>query len=319
MSTRIRTWLIAVALSTIQAVGCNVAAALAQEQVPVKREIIALYDGAQEGDVELTRIHRFAEMPLNHLGFILRFHDVRSKLPEPAEMERYRGVLTWFAGAVPNSNAYLAWAIQVSRMNLRYVILGDIGIPVDSSSILAVNRLLSVAGVHHTGDYVAPTLGTRVIRKDQSLIEFECGLDPVLPDYPVIDANGAGTRIGLMLEAPVRDGKRNAVLVAIGERGAYAALNYEFCHQRPPFYQGKWLINPFAFFRAALVGEDEPIPDTTTASGNRLYFSVLENEGWTRSSKIEDYRDGPITAGEVVLGELIEPFHDLPVNRCAAG
>ena len=314
MSTRIRTWLIAVALSTIQAVGGDVAAALAQELVPVKREIIALYDGAQEGDAELTRIHRFAEMPLNHLGFILRFHDVRSKLPAPAEMERYRGVLTWFAGAVPNSNVYLAWASQVSRMNLRYVILGDIGIPVDSSNILAVNRLLSVAGVRHTGDYVAPTLGTRVVRKDQSLIEFECGLGPVLPDYPVINANGADPRIGLMLEAPVRDGKRNAVLAAIGERGAYAALNYEFCHQRPPLYQGKWLINPFAFFRAALDGEDEPIPDTTTASGNRLYFSVLENEGWTRSSKIEDYRDGPITAGEVVLSELIEPFHDLPVT-----
>ena len=63
MSTRIRAWLIAVALSTIQAVGGDVAAALAQGLVPVKREIIALYDGAQEGDAELTRIHRFAEMP----------------------------------------------------------------------------------------------------------------------------------------------------------------------------------------------------------------------------------------------------------------
>jgi hypothetical protein len=314
MSTRIRSWLVAIGLTTVQAIVGDVAAVRAQEAVPLKREIIALYDGAQEGDVEFTRIHRFAEMPLNHLGFIVRFHDVRTKLPGLAEMERYRGVLTWFASAVPNSNAYLVWASQVSRMNLRYVILGDIGIPVDSSNILAVNRLLSVAGVHHTGDYVAPTLGTRVVQKDQSLIEFECGLGPVLPDYPVINTNGAGTRIGLMLEAPVREGKRNAVLAAIGERGAYAALNYEFCHQRPPLYQGKWLINPFAFFRAALGGENEPIPDTTTASGNRLYFSVLENEGSTRSSKIEDYRDAPITAGEVVLGELIEPFHDLPVT-----
>ena len=134
MSTRIRTWLIAVALSTVQAVGGDVAAALAQELGPVKREIIALYDGAQEGEAELTRIHRFAEMPLNHLGFILRFHDVRSKLPEPAEMERYRGVLTWFVGSVANGDAYLAWASQVSRTNLRYVILGDIGVATSSAT-----------------------------------------------------------------------------------------------------------------------------------------------------------------------------------------
>jgi hypothetical protein len=312
MSARIRTWLIAVGLATIQAVGGDIAAALAQEPIPVRREIIALYDGAQEGDADFTRIHRFAEMPLNHLGFILRFHDIRTKLPEPAEMERYRGVLTWFVGSVADSNAYLAWASQVSRMNVRYVILGDIGVATNSTNIPAVNRLLDLAGVHHTGDYVAPTLGTRVVQKDQSLIEFECRLGPVLSDYPVLNVNGAGTRIGLMLETPSHDGKRKTVLVAIGEKGAYAALNYEFCHQRPPLYQGKWLVDPFAFFRAAFGSGDQPIPDTTTASGNRLYFSMLKNEGWARSSKIEGFQDAPVLAGEVVLRELIEPFHDLP-------
>jgi len=99
-------------------------------------------------------------------------------------MERYRGVLSWFVGSVPDSNAYLAWASQVSRMDVRYVILGDIGVATNSANILAVNRLLDMAGVQHTGDYVAPTLGTRVVQKDQSLIEFECRLGPVLSTIP---------------------------------------------------------------------------------------------------------------------------------------
>jgi hypothetical protein len=314
MSTRFRTWLMAVGLSTILAVAGGVAAARAQVSIPVKREIIALYDGAQEGEANFTRIHRFAEMPLNYLGFILRFHDIRTKLPEPAEMERYAGVLTWFAGPVADSDAYLAWASQVSRLNVRYVILGDTGVAINSANIVVVNRLLALAGVHHTGDFVAPTLATRVVQKDQSLIEFECRLDPVLSDYPVIDANGASTRIGLMLETPPQDGKRKAVLVAIGEKGGYAALNYEFCHQRPPLYRGKWLVNPFVFFRAAFGSGDQPIPDTTTASGNRLYFSTLAMQGWTRSSKVEGLRDNTVMAGEVVLRELIEAFPDLPVT-----
>ena len=80
MSTRIRTWLVAVSLSIIQVIGGGIAVALAQEPIPVKREILALYDGAQESEADYTRIHRFAEMPLNHLGFILRFHDIRTKL-----------------------------------------------------------------------------------------------------------------------------------------------------------------------------------------------------------------------------------------------
>ena len=118
------------------------AAALAQQAIPVKQEILALYDGAQEGDADFTRIHRLAEMPLNHLGFILRFHDIRAKLPEPVEIERYRGVLTWFVGSVSDSNVYLAWANQVSQMNVRYVILGDVGIAINPTNILAVNQFV---------------------------------------------------------------------------------------------------------------------------------------------------------------------------------
>ncbi|WGD49480.1 hypothetical protein QA641_28080 [Bradyrhizobium sp. CB1650] len=223
-------------------------------------------------------------------------------------MERYRGVITWFAGPVANSDAYLAWANQVSRRNLRYVILGDIGVAPDSANLLAVNRLLSVLGIRHTGDYVAPTLGTRIAYKDAGLIEFECSLDPVIPDYPVIAANGPGTHVGLMLETPPSDGRRSAVLVALGARGGYAAFGYEFCHQRPPLFQGRWLLNPFAFFGAAFDANEQPVPDVTTASGNRLFLGVLDNEGWTRSSKIEDARDNSLTAGDVVLRDLIEPF-----------
>ena len=301
-------------LSAVFAICAGVVAARAQEPAPVKREILALYDGAQEGEADFTRIHRFAEMPLNHLGFILQFHDIRAKLPEPAELERYRGVLTWFAGSLSDSNAYLAWAGRISRTNLRYVILGDVGIAISSTNIRQVNQLLAMAGVRHTGEYVAPTLGTRVVEEDKSLVEFECRLDPVLPDYPIIAANEAGAHVGVMLETPPSDGGRKTVLVAIGDRGAYAALNYELCHQRPPLYQGKWLINPFAFFRAAFASGDDPIPDTTAASGNRIYFNLLVSEGWTRPSKIEGFRDASMGAGEVVLHELIEPFRDLPAT-----
>lgn len=311
----IRVWLIALWLSAGGIVSAGCFAASADDEVRmVKREILALYDGGQEGDANLTRIHRYAELPLNHLGFILRFHDVRDTLPDMAEMERYRGVLTWFVGSLPDSDAYLAWASRVSRTSLRYVILGDIGVTVDSARLLTVNGLLKLAGVHHTGGSIGPTFETRVIQKDRILVEFECNLDPVLPDYPLVSDNGSKTRIGLKLEAPLRDGKRKAVPIAIGERGGYAALNYEFCHQRSPLYRGKWLLNPFSFFGAAFGADDQPIPDTTTATGNRLYFSQFDSAGWSRSSTIEGFRDSQATAGDVVLGELIEPFRDLPVT-----
>lgn len=298
----------------IAAVAAAFGGAAAEEAIPVKREILALYDGAQEGFVRATRIHRFAEMPLNHLGFVLRFQDVRAALPDPGDTRRYQGVLTWFAGPVADSGRYLDWASRVVGLDVNLVILGDVGVPVGPGTLGPVNRLLEPAGVRHTGDYVGPTLGTRVRQADPGLAPFECRLGPVLPDYPVVLPSRSLSRAGVRLETPSWDGARQSVPVAIGDRGGYAAWSYEMCHQRPPLYQGQWLIDPFAFFRAAFHVDDFPIPDTTTVSGNRMAFIVVGSDGMTRPSRIEGFQDSETTAGEVVLRRLIAPFPGLPAT-----
>ena len=293
---------------------CAIGVPAEAQPVPVKREILALYDGGQEGSADGTRIHRFAELPLNHLGFIVRFLDIRDRLPDPAAMARYRGVLTWFVGPVPDTSAYLAWAGQVSQMPVRFAILGDVGVDPTPANLFLINRLLGAIGLRHTGDLVAPTRGSRVTHKDARLVEYECRLDPVLPDYPVISVVDATSRIGLAVQVPARDGTSSTTLVAIGAKGGYAAFNYEFCHQRAPTHRGRWMIDPFAFFHAAFGADVFPVPDVTTVSGRRLYFGQLHSEGWSNETKVERYRQQREMAAEVVLRELIEPFADLPVT-----
>ena len=70
--------------------------------------------------------------------------------------------------------------------------MGDLGIAITPRNLPFVNRLFGALGLRHTGDYVIPTRGTRVVRKDAELIEFECQLDPVLPAYPIVDVIEAG-------------------------------------------------------------------------------------------------------------------------------
>ena len=43
-------------------------------------------------------------------------------------------MLTWFASSVSDGDAYLAWANRVSRLNVRYVILGDLRIAIKSNN-----------------------------------------------------------------------------------------------------------------------------------------------------------------------------------------
>src|SRR5690606_4578944 len=62
----------------------------------VKRTVIALYDAKREAALHETRLHRFAEMPLNHLGYRLAYHDINVPLPDPDELEGTAAVVTWF-------------------------------------------------------------------------------------------------------------------------------------------------------------------------------------------------------------------------------
>jgi len=279
---------------------------------PVKREVLALFDGNDEGEAAQTRIHRFAEMPLNHLGYIVRFHDLRNGLPDRSMAARCKGVLTWFAGNVPNASAYFAWADGVARSGAKYVVLGHIGADASPRNLPYMNRLLGVLGLRHAGAYVAPTFGTRIISRDRDIVEFERPLDPVLPDYPIIQTSDPNVHVALALAAPTGD--KNSALVSISDRGGFAAFDYEFYHGQAPTYRSKWLINPFVFFQKALGAEQFPIPDTTTVSGRRLYFSHINGDGWNNSTQIERYREQRALASEVLLKELIEPYPDLPVT-----
>ena len=56
-----------------------------------------------------------------------------------------------------------------------------------------------------------------------------------------------------------------------------------------------------------------PIPDVTTLSGRRVWFSHIDGDGWNNVSRMEAYREKPTIAATVVLKELIAPYPDLPV------
>lgn len=281
---------------------------------PVKRTILALYDGAREERPASTRLHRFAELPLNHLGFVLQYHDVRDGLPQPRELLAYRGLLTWFAGPVRDSHAFLAWASRLAELDIRYVVLGDLGADVTTANLPLANRVLAGFGVRHSGEMITPTRGTRIVYRDSSLYEAECRLDPVVPAYPVIATIDPATQQILTLATPPHDGGVATTLAALGRKGGYAVFNFEFCHQQAPLYRGRWLVEPFKFLEAAFGKERFPIPDVTTASGRRLFFSQLDAEGWSSPSQIERYRHNESLAAEVVLRELILPFPELPVT-----
>lgn len=280
---------------------------------PVKLDILALYDSRRERQPHLTRIHKFAEMPLNHLGYRLVYQDVNGRLPPVQALGRYRGVLTWFLEPLQKPDAVLGWLEQALSRGLKYVVLGEPAPPGSDISLPQINRLLARIGLEQRGDFVDLTWRVKVADRDPDVVGFERPIDKALPGFPVTVTRGADADAHLVLEGPTSLGATRSVVVATSQSGGYAASSY-IIYYEPNTDRVRWTVNPFAFFARAFGDERRPIPDVTTLAGRRLYFSHIDGDGWNNVSEIEGHRELQRVAAEVIEREAIVPFPDLPVS-----
>ncbi|WP_132249331.1 hypothetical protein [Methylobacterium segetis] len=287
-------------------------AAAGPEAGPViPREILALYDGALERAAAETRIHRYAELPLNHLGFTVTYRDIRGPLPDPRETRRYAGVLTWFAAPPASREAYLSWSRSAVRTARRWVILGTTGAAFWTDDAETGDALLGEIGLRHRRKAIDLTLGTQIESRAPALTAFEGVPDPVLPTYEVVEAAGPDLETWQELRLPQRDGGGRSVTVAVSPRGGYAAGGFEIVED-PGQGLARWLIDPFAFFARAFRDGPAPMPDVTTLSGRRIYFSHVESEGLNNVVLTREKEQ--VLVARLFLERVVDAFPDLPVT-----
>jgi polysaccharide biosynthesis protein PelA len=276
---------------------------------PVRREILAIYDSREDPRPDQTRIHRFAEMPLNYLGFVVTYWDISGGLPGSDRTENLRGIITWLRRPPPAT--FYLWAQQQVTRGIRMVVLGDSGLPSGNTSLADANKLFAEIGFGLSGAAVDITYGTRILHRDE-LIGYERPLDPVLPAFPIVGTFGSDVSSHLILEHREGNLVVASSVVLTSARGGYVANGY-FVYEEPGTGRTKWIVDPFAFFQKAFGAEMMPIPDVTTLSGRRTWFSHIDGDGWNNVTYIESYRDKPTIAAGVILRELIAPYPDLPV------
>lgn len=280
---------------------------------PVKREILALYDSRHEGSASESRIHRMAEMPLNWMGFKVTYADVNGTLPAPETLTGYRGVITWFVEPLQDPGKTLAWLDAVTSRGLRYACLAELAPPEPPSTEEAVGRVLSRLGLRPSDQFVSVTTKAKIATQDTAMVGFERPIDKALPEFRVMEAAAPTTKVHLSATVPGEETETTSVLIATGPGGGYAADAYTIYYDEVS-NRVRWTLNPFAFFREAFGEERFPIPDVTTLSGRRMYFSHIDGDGWNNISEIEGYREAQASAADVILREVIAPYPDLPLS-----
>lgn len=319
---------------------------------PIKRDVVVIFDSEREATPTHTQVHMRAEFPLNHLGYRLVYKDIRQGLPDDDTMASAAAVLSWFHYEIDDYAPYFVWLNRVSERGIKVIVLGSLGGPLSPETMRLTNRIFARMGVRFTGEFVSTALEAEVVTLDRELMEFERKIDPVPNEHALVERAGDNGRVALEYRLRFEGRERNSVVAAVGPGGGYVAHGFVI-HGDVATGAARWIVNPFAFFEAALGKVTFPVPDTTTVSGRRLYFSHVDGDGWNNGVQMERYRirrgtsaptaqsatpgrtiyfshiDGDgwnnavqtgrprieqVTASQMMLRELIEPYPDLPVS-----
>jgi polysaccharide biosynthesis protein PelA len=288
----------------------------AMAATPLPRTVLALYDSAQSSSVHKTPIHLFAEMPLNHLGLKVEYHDIQS--PPPVLRDDIRGVLAWTLKNPISQyrDAYIDWAEALIKRQKKFVLMGDEGFWLDNATPQHESfKLLQAMGIRASGYWFYPleSMAMNYPVYDAPMVEFERRFK---------DSGALGLKqLEVLSKAPVtvhlageRQG-RQGVMVLTSPQGGMVANGYAVYSNitvEPQIRQ--WLINPFLFFKAAFDTVSLPKPDVTTLVGQRLYFSHIDGDGWNNVSSVEPYKQQEKICAEVILEEAVKKYPDLPVS-----
>jgi hypothetical protein len=270
----------------------------------VPRRILLLYDGAETPTLTQSPIHRLAALPVEYLGCVPTYLNVRAGLPREPLAGLYAGVVTWFTDdEMPDALGYPEWLLRQIEAGVPIAMFGSPGFN-------ASNAFLHRLGIAAAADVPRPV---RIAARD-GFVGLEAdpqprtrGLHPwrASGEEMVVHlrlADGSGQLIDPVLTAPWGGMALDPYVVDVGYQG-----------------RTRWIVDPFQFLQKALALRPAPALDLTTENGARLLVVVADGVGFASPA-------GPsaATAGDVIRRDLLARLAvpttvSIPPEELAAG
>ncbi|MGE5387085.1 MAG: bifunctional glycoside hydrolase 114/ polysaccharide deacetylase family protein [Betaproteobacteria bacterium] len=253
------------------------------------RKLLFLFDGREAPAINYTNIHRFVEMPANHLGYVAEYHDVNAPLPEQVFAGRAAGVVLWLPGPPQKPKALADWLRRRMEEGVRIAFIGQFGIPLDATTMRRMGLAMQ------TG----PAAGAVTLGKHDPMFGFEAPLAPERQSLLPLRLTGAGRPL-----VEVSDAKGGRYVAAAFMPWGGFALNPFVLREIPGTEQARWLVDPFAFLAGALGQPAMPVPDVTTENGRRLLLAHIDGDGFPSRGEFP----GSPLAGRVLLDEVLKRY-----------
>ncbi|MFH1416553.1 MAG: hypothetical protein ABIH89_10770 [Elusimicrobiota bacterium] len=275
-----------------------------------KRVILGLYDSSCDSNLkdDNNPIHEYAAIILNYLGLKVRYHDLKSGLPEDPEMADVLGILNWFScNRIPDPHIYIDWLKRCVNSGVKIVSFGH-GPYIDNKTGKTVplekyNEYFSILGLNYHGEWTDNPLLIELVYKDSAMMEFERTLDNEISEYEKISIKGGtGGRPLLTIKRNDRNDSSSHIAV-LNERGGYIMEGYELFINNTDI-RAQWRVDPFRFFSEAFGLEGLPKLDYTTLFGSRIAYSHIDGDGFRNVS----YIDGNSLSAGIVYEEVLRVF-----------
>ncbi len=259
------------------------------------RRVLILYNSEEAPALNYTNAHRYLQMPLNHMGYVVEYADVVNPLPKGILRDRYAGIATWFSGYVPkNRRSELSeWLLLRMDEQMPLAVIGDFGREPDR---LWADRLGFPASK-------ATPVGALQTTVTASIMGFETALPLTGPGFePVQLTNAMRGRSTPLLE--FEDSRKQRFWGgAITPWGGFIVDPFALI-QLSGTEISRWVIDPFAFLTQALRLPPMPVPDTTTENGRRMLLIHVDGDGFASRAEFP----GSPLAAQVLLDQVFKKY-----------
>lgn len=292
----------------------------------VQRHILALYSGAESEEIAFHPLHLYAELPLNHLGFVLKYWDIDNGLPNFEDIKDCKAIITWFLnGQLKKPLDYIKWATNAIEKGFKFIIIGNIGaeenLEKKQTSIISLNILLKALGIERKEIWINPHQVQKISYTDDEYINFERRLNMIQKGFNL--QNSINPKNHIYLSAELKNGLTSDLVLTTPKGGIATEGYFLYLGEESPLAQqqkeetkliSQWYIDPFSFFREILESDTLPKADVTTLCGNRIFFNHINGLGWRHKSEIIHNKKRDLSAIDVIYNEILTQHPEIPVS-----
>jgi len=222
-------------------------------------------------------------------------------------MQTVRGIVSWYLDQkIANPSSYWSWIQTQIKQGKKILILGQIGGTKDElgrpTPLSVVNETIGELGFFYEGKTFGKTPSLKIKKKISDYVEFERKLEGELSDFTTVYNRDTQNKVYLTLQQKILQEFVSSDVVIVGPKGGYVQNGFILAEKGSSAF---WRINPYRliadiFSSSPLV----PVPDVSTQSGRRIFFSHIDGDGINNISTIDSKK----LSGQIVLERILRKY-----------